>query len=348
MDMARRPTLRDVAREAQLSVTQASRALNEHDDVAPATVERAKAAALKLGYTPNLEARRLRDPDTSSHAIGLILSNETLHFSDPFFGNLLTGIVAEAGQRRYELQLSTNVSDVDPAAAYQPAIRHKKVDGFILLRTELNDSRISYLVEAGFPFVAFGRSEDADGFPAVEPAPDCMTTAVQHLAELGHKRIACLAEPAQFNIGAARLRSFTNAVEAAQVQSTVLEAGFHQEDGYETTKALLQRDGLSPTAIVALNDQLALGALHAAAELNVEVPTQLSILGFDDIDAAQLVRPSLTTMHQSATEVGASLVGLLIEAIGSDAPYGETVEISCQLVIRDSTGPANSEVVVGQ
>ena len=70
MDMARRPTLRDVAREAQLSVTQASRALNEHDDVAPATVERAKAAALKLGYTPNLQARRLRDPDTSSLSIG--------------------------------------------------------------------------------------------------------------------------------------------------------------------------------------------------------------------------------------------------------------------------------------
>ncbi|MFW2382538.1 MAG: LacI family DNA-binding transcriptional regulator [Acidimicrobiales bacterium] len=337
---AKRPTLRDVALEAQLSVTQASRALNGHSDVAEATRRRALDAAERLGYTPNLEARRLKAPGTRAHSIGLILPSQDLEFSNPFFGDLVAGIVAQAARSGYEVQLTMPVSDAESIAAYELAIRHKRVDGFIMVRTELDDPRLAYLTDADVPFVALGRPEGATGFPSVEPSIDCMGPAVQHLVDLGHSAPACVAEPHQFSIGATRLRSFLRSVKTHELTNTVIEAGFGEEAGFGAAMELLQGEN-PPTAIVALNDLLALGVLQAADELDVKVPAQLSVIGFDDITAARLVRPALTTVHQSAHDVGALLVQELIPGIELGSLSGDSVRvIDSNLVIRDSTGPA--------
>ena len=340
--MAKRPTLRDVAREAQLSVTQASRALNAHDDVAETTKERAREAAERLGYTPNLEARRLKAPQTKTHSIGLILTGDSLRFSDPFFGDLLTGLVAEGSARGYELQLSTPVEGSNPLDAYDLAVRRKRVDGFVVVRTELDDPRIHFLVDADIPFVAFGRPEGATGFPVVEPSIDCLQPAVDHLAQLGHHRIDCLAEPLQFNIGAARLRSFQRAVaiHGDAVTGRVVEAGFHEVSGHKAAMEMLQEED-RPTAIVAVNDLLALGAMQAASDLGLDVPGDLSVVGFDDIAAARMVSPGLTTFHQPARAVAAALIDELVHTVESGSLTGRSgAEIQADLVIRSSTGQA--------
>jgi len=336
-----RPTLRDVAREAGMSVTQVSRALNGHTDVAAETRERVREVASTLRYTPNLEARRLQDPNTRTGVLGLILSHETLRFSDPFFGDLLTSVTREAGEHGLQVNLSTPPDGANKLEPYDLAIRRKQVDGFILVRVSVDDPRIDFLLDASFPFVSFGRPGDRAGFGAVEIADDCMQPAVDHLAELGHRRIVCLTEGEHFAIGAARTRSFLAAMERnglAASPASLIEGGFHEETGREVTRRLLQEPE-RPTAIVAVNDLLALGALEAASSLGMRVPDDLSLVGFDDIRAARQIQPTLTTIRQSASEVGVALIDALKPALTAGKPVHAECHVTSTLMLRESSGP---------
>ncbi len=339
-----RVTLKDVALEAGLSITQVSRALNDHDDVAIATKEHVRRVAAELNYVPNLDARRLRDPAMRTGAIGVVIPTETLRFSDPFFGDLLSSMVAEAGAHGMQLRLSAPPVETDVLAPYDESIRQTRVDGFVLVRTLVDDPRIDFLLDQGFPFVSFGRPESADGFASVDASPTAFGSVISHLTDLGHRRIACLAEPPQFAIAAHRLASFQSAiashVEAGRLcEPTILVAGFHEEDGLAAARNLLSGPN-PPTAIVALNDLLALGTLRAAEELGLGVPEDVSVVGFDDIASARLVTPSLTTLHQPATEVGALLIQELMPLIESRSNKNSERLTEPTLVIRNSTGPA--------
>ncbi len=338
----RRPTLRDVAREAELSVTQASRALNGHSDVASATRRRAMAAAARLGYTPNLEARRLKVPGTGANSIGMVIAERGPRFSDPFFGDLLSAIVDEAERHGFGLQLSTAPTGEDPTSAYERALRHGRVDGFVVTRLRIDDDRVRYLHANDVPFVTFGRLPNDDGFPFVDEHDEALRPAVDLLVDLGHRRIACITEPGHFAKAVCRRRSFDAAMAARSIpvaEEQVVEGGFREESGYDAAMELLTRPD-RPTAIVAFNDLLAIGALRAARELGVEVPTRLSVIGFDDIDAARLVTPALTTLRQPTADVGRLLVRRLLTALGRSTGHGadDSPLVSPQLVVRRSTG----------
>lgn len=335
-----RPTLRDVAAKAGLSVTQVSRALNDHDDVAESTKELARKVAAELRYTPNLQARRLKDPAARSGAIGIILPSDSLRFSDPFFGDLLSAMVAEAATHGLSLTLSTHPAGRPETEPYDLAIRSDQVDGFVLLRTTTDDSRIDFLLDAEFPFVAFGRPDGIPGFAAVEAPEDCFDAVVDHLSELRHTRVACLAEPSRFAIGGARLRAFRRAADERGLHvadADLIETGFHEGSGFDAATTLLQREH-RPTAIVAMNDLLALGALEAATALDIAVPRELSVVGFDDIGAARLTRPALTTVRQDAASVGTALIELLLPAIQRGAPEQAEHRLTTSLVVRESSG----------
>lgn len=335
-----RPTLRDVAAKAGLSVTQVSRALNDHDDVADSTKELARRCAAELKYVPNLEARRLKDPDARSSSIGIILPSESLRFSDPFFGDLLSAMVATASDSGYQLNLSTHPADTPVTEPYDLAIRRKQVDGFIVLRTVDGDPRIDHLLAAGVPFVTLGRPVGATGFASVEVAADCFEPVVDHLTDLGHRSVACLAEPSRFAMGTARLAAFRDAASRGGLvlgAGDVIEAGFHERAGHDAAAALFERAD-RPTAIVAMNDLLALGALDAAAEAGLSVPRDLTVIGFDDIRSAAQVRPALTTVRQPAAEVGAALVRLLVPAIEQGSGQQTSEWIRTSLAIRESSG----------
>lgn len=336
-----RPTLKDVAAKAGMSVTQVSRALNDHDDVAESTKELARSVAAELRYTPNREARRLKDPRVATGTIGMILPSESLRFSDPFFGDLLSAITVEAGAHGLQLSLSTAPPDAPPTARYETAIRNREVDGFVVVRTLLGDPRVDALLAASFPFVTFGRSVGQNGFAAVEATEDCFDPILEHLVGLGHQRIACLAEPSKFALATARRQSFEAAAQRCAVPvdpALVVEAGFHERSGYDGTMTLLGRDD-RPTAIVAMNDLLALGALEAAADSGFRVPADLSVVGFDDIRAARLVQPALTTLRFPAADIGTLLVRELVPAIEAGHATHSERRVQPTLVIRDSSGP---------
>ena len=335
------PTLKDVAREANLSVTQVSRALNDHDDVAPTTKDRARRVAAELGYVPNLHARRLQDPAHGAGVIGIILDGDSLRFSDPFFGDLLTAMVTAAAHHGLQLQLSTPPLDADPVSLYEDAVRHRRVDGFVLVRTLVDDPRVDFLADRRAPFVTFGRPANVADHAVVDSVPGSLGPAVDHLVALGHRRLAFLAEPLRYAIGAQRLTSFADAVDGVDEElqdPIVVVAGFHEEDGFAAATELLT-DSNPPTAIVAVNDLLALGALRAAHDLAILVPEDLSIVGFDDIGAAALVRPGLTTMRQPASEVGTMLIDELVPLLRAGAPARRERAVVPSLVVRESTGP---------
>lgn len=324
-----------------MSVTTVSRALNGHTDVAESTRRRVQQIASSLRYTPNLEARRLKDPGTRTGVVGLILIGETLRFSDPFFGDLLTAITQEAGLHGLQLNLWTPPADGTDLELYDLAIRRKQVDGFILVRTPLDDPRVDFLLDASFPFVSFGRPRGRRGFGAVEIAEDCMDPVVDHLVDLGHRDIVCLTEGGHFAIGAARAASFIAAAERrglTSAEARLVEGGFQEADGAAAARQVLSRDD-RPTAIVTMNDLLALGALEAAADLGLRVPGDVSVVGFDDIRAARQVRPALTTILHPATDVGRALIQALLPAIEQQQPIHAEHHIGSRLVLRDSSGP---------
>ena len=336
----RRPTLRDVARESGLSVTQTSRALNGHADVADETRRRARAAAQRIGYSPNLEARRLKKPETPSHSIGLVLATASQRFSDPFFGDLLTALVDQAAAHRYELQLSAPLADEDPVASYERMIRAKRVDGFVVLRTAKDDARVRHLSRRSIPFVTFGQPDGVEVRRTVSDSDDCMHPAVDHLVALGHRKIGCVGEPLEYAVAAGRYRSFLAALKANGIEaepSYVAIDGHREAAGFDATRRLLDLDD-PPTALVTFNDLLAIGALRAAASRGLDVPSQLSVVGFDDIHAARFTSPPLTTLRHSAGEIGRHLVQELLRAMAE--PHGvSAVRVTPELVVRGSTAP---------
>jgi len=337
----RRPTLRDVARETGISVTQTSRALNGHDDVSARTRERVAEAAAKIGYTPNLEARRLKMPETRSNSLGLVLVTKNQRFSDPFFGGLLTALVDEAAHDGCEVQLTTPLADDDPTASYERALATKRVDGFVVLRAVHDDPRVEFLLEHSVPFVTFGRVGDTGGHPAVREPIGCLHPAVEHLVALGHRRIGCLAEPLEHAIATQRKASFHQALADHGLEaqaSHIVVCGFREQEAQEATGLLL--DGPDPpSALMTFNDSLAIGALRAAASRGIDVPGDLSVVGFDDIHAASHTMPPLTTLRHHPQVLGRHLIRQLLAAI-EDRGYADDVCITPELIVRQSTGPA--------
>lgn len=341
MSAPKRPTLRDVAREAGTSITQTSRALNGHDDVSASTRARVEEAATRIGYSPNLEARRLKMPDTRTHSIGLVLATSSQRFSDPFFGELLTALVDSAAHHSYEMQLSTPLADEDPTASYQRAVRSKSVDGFVVLRAALNDPRVQFLREHNVPFVTFGRIDDLEDHPAVNDSIDCLQPAIDHLVALGHSKIGCLAEPLEYAIAAQRLASFQTALASHGIEAEpahTVPSGFREDAAADATNQLLDGND-PPTAIVAFNDLLAIGALRAAETRGIRVPDELSVVGFDDIHAARFTSPPLTTLRHHDQAIGRQLIAQLRAAIEEPNDAAD-IYLTPELVVRQSTGPA--------
>lgn len=338
-----RSTLHDVAEEAGLSVTQTSRALNGHSDVAASTRQRVAEAAGRLGYRPNLDARRLKDPSARSYSIGVILVTASQRLSDPFIGELLAALVDEAAAVGYELQLSAPLADEDPIASYDRAVRSNRVDGFVVLRTAKEDARAVHLVGRGVPFVTFGRALESSQHSSVGDSLDCIHPAVDHLVALGHRNIGCLSGSLDYTIGANRYESFHRALHVHGLEADpahLAVTDFRHEAGVEATDQLLALPN-PPTALVAFSDLLAIGAIRAAAARGVDVPRQLSIIGFDDVHMSRFTSPPLTTLRQSAQTVGRRLIDQLLAAIETPGTV-EEVFLTPELIVRETTAQPNS------
>jgi LacI family transcriptional regulator len=351
-------TLKDIAQKVGRSVTTVSRALAGYSDVAESTRQRVRQTAKEMGYYPNVAARHLQKQRTDT--LAFVIPTHGPRFSDPFFSELLAGIGSEAGRHRFDLLVSTQPPDSDAEReTYRRIVHGRRADGVLVVRTRQNDERIRFLSEQSFPFVAFGRSDLALEFPYVDEDSYTGTQLItQHMADLGHRRIGFVSAPAGLMFCQLRVAGYRDTLRANGLEpdrALIIGGDLTQRGGFQAAQTLLALDP-RPTAIIACNDLMALGAMSAAQNLGLIIGQDLSVGGFDDIPLAEHAHPPLTTVRQPIYEIGQRVTRMLVQLIqGQLAPEtrqdtrrsreaGETaaetqVILTPQLIIRDSSGP---------
>ncbi len=326
----RRVSMADVAERAGVSGQTVSRVVNASPRVDPETRTRVEAAMAELGYRPHRAARALRTGRTQT--IGLVVST----LASVGNSRMLQAVADAAAARGYALTVVTLGADGDVVAAFE-RLADQDVDGAIVLNEATERVRGADLRAAGIRLVVVDSPRD-DRFSVVETEhAGGARLAVEHLLGLGHRAVHHLAGPEGSFAAAERERGWREALTAAGATVPPLVRGdWTSASGHAAASALL---AAGATAVFAANDQMALGLLRAFADAGLEIPRQVSIVGFDDIADAADYRPPLTTVHQDFDALGSRAVAALVEGIEADAAAAfETVPT--RLVLRESTAPA--------
>jgi LacI family transcriptional regulator len=330
--VSHRPTIRDVAERAGVSIATVSRVLNDRADVSVETRERVREVAREVGYSADPAARALATQRT--RLVAVVVGDNAGHrdLSLVFFGKVLAAISRRLSHSEYEALLLQS-DDL--------GLEHR-FDAAILIGVDDDDPLVADLAARAIPLVgvdvrckvgraAFVGSDHADG----------VRLALAHLYALGHRRIAHVAGAANTVAGRDRIAAFHR--EASRLglvlpDDYVREADFSSASGYRETCALLALPE-PPTAIVAASDLMALAALQAIRDVGLQPAHDVAIVGFDDLEAAALAHPPLTTIRQDRQELGTVAAELAIELIDDpDATPAATV-LPVELVVRASSAP---------
>ena len=320
-----------------------SRALNGSPEVSEATRKRIIELAESLDYTPSAAARTL--VSRRSHVVGVILDTGLGHpdLLHPFFQEVLVGLKHGAGSLGYDLLLFASEEPGNGFGGTHSYLRragHHGVDGAIVMGFDGRDPEIARLAASGLPTVAVDADIDGPRTGSVmSENEEGARLAVRHLHELGHERIATITGMLGTRPGADRLDGYGYELADLGLElpaEYVVEGDFYDESGYHATRRLLDL-GEPPTAVFAASDLMAAGALRAASELDVRVPEDLAVVGFDDIALAGLIQPSLTTVRQEMHAIGEAAAEALGQMI--DDPETQPVRriVPTRLVVRSST-----------
>ncbi|MEU4214957.1 LacI family DNA-binding transcriptional regulator [Actinoplanes sp. NPDC026623] len=335
----KRPTIADIAREAGVSKGAVSYALNGRPGVSEATRERILAIADRRGFRASAAARALAGAPAKVVGLALQRPPSTLGV-EPFFMELISGVEAELSTRSYALLLRM-VPDGDAAAeidVYRQWWVEGRVDGVLLCDVRADDPRVPAVEEIGLPTVIVG--PPAGGGSASVWSDDAVSVAeaLEHLAGLGHRRVARVAGIAGLAHTAARTRAFAEACPRLPVTSAnTIWTDYTGEAGARATRDLLGGHP-RPTAIVYDNDIMAIAGLATARELGLRVPAELSIVAWDDSPVCGLVHPPLTALTRDIAAYGAHAARLLLAVIGGEQ-VGSRLDEPARLVARGSTAP---------
>jgi LacI family transcriptional regulator len=332
-----KPSLKDVAKAAGVHTATASRALNERtlSMVSPQTVIRVREAAEALGYRVNGMARGLKT--RRSFTIGMVVPDIT----NPFFPPMVRGAEDGAAAAGYTLILANTDNDEEKERRHQAVMLERQVDGLLLASARRRDAVIEDLIASGVPFVLMNRTIDRGGVAAVIPDDHAgMALAVDHLYELGHRRMGHVAGPTATSSGARRAAGFDAAVRSLGLVPgpTIEVTSFTIEAGRVAAEALLSSPA-RPTALIAANDLIALGIMDAAEGLGVSCPGELSLVGFNDMPFVDRLRPPLTTIRVDEYELGMRASRMLLALIEDPQARLETIMLAPELVVRGSTSP---------
>ena len=343
-----RVTLKEVADSAGVSYQTVSKVINHQVQVSKETEERIWQAVQVLGYKPNYTARSLRSQ--RSFTLGYTWPPSPPDQSNPILDQFLQSMFKAAEERGYYLLCFPFHADrIQQLATYGELIDTGRVDGFILSSVEYDDPRILFLQERDFPFVAFGHSNPELEFPWIDvdgAAGIAMT--VRHILEMGHRRIAALAWPTTSRVGNNRMEGYYSALSEAGITpdpAWIQRGEGRFAFGYKATLELLELpEDRRPTALIGLNDPMAVGAMQAAREKGVKVGEQFAIAGFDDMPMVQYLDPPMTSVRQPVWEVGQRIIPMLLKILESGGTGAQHLPaeppellISPQLIVRAST-----------
>lgn len=337
------PTLADVARAAGVHPGTASKALgpNWHGTVAAGTARRVRAAAERLGYQPNAMARALRT--RRSFSVGVMLPDLT----NPLFPPIVRGL-EEVLRPNGLVSLVVN-TDNDPGreARLFAALQARQCDGYVLATASRSDAVVEEIARRGVPAVLVNRLTEAPLVPSVAgDEAAAVGAAVEYLVELGHRRIAHIAGPRDLSTGYVREHAFHDAVRRhglVAAECPTVPAGAYTEAAGHHAALALPVGSCRPTAILAGNDLLALGAIDGLLEQGIACPSEVSVVGFNDMPFLSRMSPGLTTLHLPKREMGVQAAKLLLDRIAdASTPDARRLLLPCPLIIRESTAPPPS------
>ncbi len=328
-------TISDVAREAQVSVATISRVLNNHPRVSPDTRKRVLEAIERLQYEPNVLARNFRRSE--SRVILVLCPN----FTNPFYGNIVTGIADTARKHGYSAMFCTTQSDKEREKDFLGMLRTKRADGAILLATENSVRFLSHLADQ-FPIV-----QCPEYFPDVDISHVSIDNykaachAVHYLTSLGHRRIALITSNDAYLSMSRRFQGYKAELEKAGIpfDPTLVQytgEGYHFSNGVKAVHSLMALPE-PPTAVFCVSDILALGALRGALDMGYRVPEELAVIGFDDVEYATMFKPHITTVRMPCYDLGASAMEILWGKMNGAPAAPHELVLDFELVIRDST-----------
>lgn len=342
--MNRKSTLKELASELELSVTTVSRALSGYPDVAEATRNRIVEAASRANYVRDSADKML--VTGRSGFVGLVLPLREPQILDPFLGEFLGGLSEGLAHRGRDLFLASAPRTQSELTVLRHVVESGRADGMVLTRIAENDERVSYLEQRSFPFITHGRVlspmqpyswVDTDGESA-------FAEACQLLYSLGHRRfgLVSITEPMTFRFfretGLERAIADQGDADARLCARHIPR--FDKAARADVITSMLAADD-GPTAILAMTDGIALSVLEHAATMNIDVPRQLSVIGFDNIPAAACAPPGLTTFDQCIRETTQQLADMLLDVIDGKTEHQHRL-LRPTLIRRGSHGPAPS------
>ena len=310
-----RPTIRDVARAAKVSIGTVSSVINNSSLVAEATRRRVQGLIAELGYEPNNAARTLKRGRISS--IGIIVPD----LKNPYFAAVAEGIERAAAQSDVLMVLCLTSAEVEREEYYAQVLRNQRLDGVIYLSgTGLPSRSLQQLAERGNVVFVDERLPGID-LPFVSADNRVGARALaKHVLAAGHRRIAIIGGPPRLWTSEQRLAGYREAIAAAGLDPDAIpvrEGDYSERSGYQAAAGLLDAPPRRrPTALICANDMMAMGAIRACRELGLRIPAGISIAGFDDIPAAELLDPPLTTVAQPGETMGEAAAELLLHRIG--------------------------------
>lgn len=331
-------TIKDLAKELNLSASTVSRALRDHPDISPLTKKRVISLANKLDYHPDSIAQSLQTQKTKT--IGVIVPE----IKQPFFASVINGIEELAYSAGYTIIVCQSNETYDREVLYTRTLVSHRVAGLLvsLSQTTQNLDHFKALQRRGVPIVFFDRvNDDIEASKVVVDDYNGAFAAVDHLIKSGYKRIAHLAGPKNLSISKYRLKGYKDALKQGNRpyhDELVVYGGLDDTDGVVGFQKLLSLEIL-PDAVFAVNDPVATGAFMTIKEHGLKIPDDIALVGFSNTNVSSLLDPPLTTVEQPTYEIGKTAVQLLLEQINNNeenfVPQFEVLKT--HLIIRGST-----------
>jgi DNA-binding LacI/PurR family transcriptional regulator len=329
------PTIKDVANRAGVSITTVSRILNNQPHVADELRERVLKAIDELDYRPSRVAQRLRA--TESNLVGVIFSD----IANPFYIEALCSIEQALSQHGMSVLIGNANSDPKREEYFINLMQMEDIAGLIIAPTKEDSPALATASRLGLPVVVIDRRMSnmevdtvlADNFKGA-------FLAVQHLTQLGHKRIGVVSGPLHLTSARERYTGYLQAMSDAQlaVETSLTRFGdYRQASGYTLTRELLETPD-PPSALFIANNQMTIGAMNAIHDGGWIIPDDVAVIGFDDLPWAVSLNPPLTTVAQPTFEIGTGAADLLMVRIANPDRPSRTLVFETRLVVRESSG----------
>lgn len=340
----RRVTISDVSEALGITKSTVSRALNDYSDISEGTRLRVRRMADSMGYRPLSHAQAIRTGLVKS--LGLVIQMADHDAQRPFLTEFLSGLSQGASAEGWTLTIAAANDPASTLETFQTLINDRKVDGFVLPRTQTEDPRIDLLRSTGVPFVLFGRSPDPTDccwFDVL--GEDAMRDAVHHLYNLGHRHIGFINGGMHYTYAPIREVGFIDAMTELGLTINpdhLRENAVTIEDGAKAALEILTGPGTPPSAIICAVDIAALGVYRTAESLGLTIGRDLSVISYDGIPEGAHIAPPLSTHSVDHTACGRRLAEILIQRIRGAAPETLRETTNATFLDRGSVGPPNT------